>query len=61
MTMQGSSGRDSFAESGSRSQDAAADRVGGRRLPRSVAALFILGVSLLCWGLIGMAVRALLP
>lgn len=59
--MQGSAGQNPLTESGSRSQGAAVDRVGGRRLPRSVAALFILGVSLLCWGLIGMAVRALLP
>lgn len=60
MAMQWSAGQMSLPGSGSRSQGDAADRADAGRLPRGVAVLFILGVSLLCWGMIGMAVRALL-
>lgn len=60
MAMQWSAGQTSLPGSGSRSRGDAAERDDTGRLPRSVAALFILGVSLLSWGLIGMLVRALL-
>jgi len=60
MAMRWSVGQRLLPGSGSRSQGDAADRADAGRLPRGVAALFILGVSLLCWGMIGMAVRALL-
>jgi hypothetical protein len=61
MAMHRPAGPDSLSASGFRSQDeAAAGQDAAKRLPRSVAALFILGVSLLCWGLIGMGLRALL-
>lgn len=61
MAMHRPAGPQSLSASGFRSQDeAAAGQEAAARLPRRVAALFILGASLLCWGLIGMGLRALL-